>query len=86
MDVAAWRYDRKASVPVWVARRFHNLGDGRLTTVALGGATVQVHEGDWIVTDGSMAAVLTHAEFSRIFHEVPQAAGLTEGQALPTAS
>ena len=82
MDVTAWQYDRKAPVSVWVARRFHDLGDGRLTTVAPSGATVNVFEGDWVVTDGSVAMVLTNAEFGRIFHELTEAAGV----ALPNAS
>ena len=85
-DVTAWRYDRKAPIPMWVARRFHNLGDGRLTALARDGSTVQMHEGDWVVTDGNSAFVLTDAEFTGIFHGLPQAAGRPEGEAMPNAS
>ena len=86
MDVTAWQYDRKAPVPLWVARRFHNLGDGRLTTVAPGGETVHVHEGDWVVTDGSMAVVLTDAEFTRIFQKISERRPTIEGEEVGNAT
>ena len=85
LDVTAWQYDRKSPVPVWVARRFHNLGDVGLTAVGRGGTVVHVDEGDWIVTDGSVAIVLKSEEFSTIFHALAQAAGQPE-EVLPNAS
>jgi hypothetical protein len=66
LDVTAWRFDRQASVPAWVFRNFHNLGDGDLT----GPNGHKVKEGQWIVVDflgPKVAFVLTDQEFNDCF-------------------
>lgn len=70
-DVTAWQYLKEAPIPVWVARAFHDLGDGDLTH--RGGDKVRV--GDWIITgiDSNAAFVLTDPEFVKCFVALPAA-------------
>jgi hypothetical protein len=64
--VTAWRYLATAPIPIWVARNFHNVGDGKRTHRS----GYAVPEGDWIIDMGGMATVLTDAEFHKTFRPV----------------
>ncbi len=61
--VRAWRYLSTAPIPIWVARNFHDIGDGKRTHRT----GYAVPEGDWIIDMGGMATVLTDAEFHKTF-------------------
>ena len=72
-DVTAWRYDPKGFIPVWVVRRFHDVGTGTLQAISLDGESVFCRPGDLVVAvDDKMAVVLTHAEFTKCFRELPK--------------
>lgn len=73
LRVSAWQYQRSAAMPLWVFRKFHQLGDGSaLTSIAGDGSLISCLEGDWIVAFdnfpcGYAAVVLSPSEFTRCF-------------------
>lgn len=71
-EVTAWQFRRKTDIPVWVARKFHDIGHSyRLDAIALGGEIVTAKETDWIIAivqDGNIiGVVLTDEEFQKAF-------------------
>lgn len=46
--VRAWKYVKDADVPIWVARKCHDLGDGKLTANTPSGP-LAVDVGDYVV-------------------------------------
>lgn len=72
MPIAAWQYDLTAPMPVWVARRWHQLG-GRARLSCLTGGQIQVaRPGDWIVClHGAVMVALTAVEFALNFEALP---------------
>ena len=65
--VAAWQYKKGSPRPVWIARDFHDLGDGHLSHHS----GVKVNEGDWIVSDKhTIATTVTDEEFHKLFKEL----------------
>lgn len=71
IEVSAWQYGVSKDIPVWVARRVHNLGDGQMTANSLQGIC-RVEPGYWIVTaDFHGVSVFTDAEFVSRFEPIP---------------
>ncbi len=61
--VRAWNYRPTAPIPLWVARNFHDYGDGRKTHRS----GYVVSEDDWIIDMGGAATVLSDLEFQKLF-------------------
>jgi len=68
--VVAWHFLATSPIPIWVARNFHDLGDGngKLTHVC----GYSVNEGEWIVATGIQAIILTDQEFTGLFKPLPK--------------
>jgi hypothetical protein len=64
--VTAWHYLSTSPIPIWVARNFHDIGNGKRTHRS----GYAVPEGDWIIDLGGSAIVLTDAEFQKCFEPV----------------
>lgn len=71
-DIIAWQYTKTGSIPAWVFRNFHRLGDQDVLTHR-GGEKVRLTE--WIVVDPEhpkIANVLTDEEFQNHFTALPE--------------
>jgi len=68
-DVTAWQFSRTAPIPVWVARKFHQIPEAEgWTAVDTNGKLVEAKEGDWVVApDVGTCFVLTNEEFNECF-------------------
>jgi hypothetical protein len=67
-EVTAWRYDPKAPMPIWVARKFHNLDSSDTLTALTQPGEIQVATpGDWLVTDGAYVTALPEVLFNLAF-------------------
>jgi hypothetical protein len=61
-EVTAWKYEEGVGVPVWVARKCHDLGNGKLTANSMFGP-VPIDIGNYVVLadDESGAVVVVPA-------------------------
>lgn len=70
--VLAWQYGKQSPIPMWVARKFHDLGlngEGDGLTAIIGDEFIEVSAGDWIVTDSYFedVTVVRDEVFKKIF-------------------
>jgi len=68
-DVTAWQFSHTAPIPVWVARKFHQVSDKKgWTAIDLYGKVIEANEGDWVVAPNvGTCFVLTDKEFNECF-------------------
>ena len=67
--VEAWKYEKDVGVPVWVARKCHDLGDGKLTCNTIVGPT-RIDIGDYVVMveeETNSIAVVSSEQFEAEF-------------------
>jgi hypothetical protein len=70
--VTAWRYDPEAARPVWVCRKFHDIG-GEKGPVGLtdDGTLITLNPGDWVVLFlESRYMVFSAEQFSKYFSPI----------------
>lgn len=74
--VTAWKYEAGQNIPVWVAKKCHFLGDGKLTANTIIGP-IPVSAGDYIVKADLAEAddnvvVVDGAQFEREYMPKPE--------------
>ena len=75
--VTAWQFGHGKPIPVWVARRFHDLGDAAgWTAIGADGCVMDADPGDWVVavgddTHGYTLVVLTEGTFALLYEPTP---------------
>lgn len=74
--VTAWQYtDKSQHTPIWVARKVHDLDDGKFTANTVVGP-LPVNPTDYVVLadeETNSIVVVTAAEFERDYETLPQA-------------
>jgi hypothetical protein len=68
-DVTAWQFNPDAGIPIWVARKFHNISGvrGEWQAIAGTGEIVDARTGDWCVHHELQIFVMSDAEFRAAF-------------------
>jgi len=75
--VTAWQFDHAAPIPVWVARKFHRIGEEfgislseGWQAIAPNGEIVEAKPTDWAMVIGNSIIVLNDSEFQMLFKPI----------------
>ena len=69
--VTAWQFSRTAPIPVWVAKRFHQIDETGWHGIAKDGSIVKAEPTNWAVVIEDNIIVLTDVEFTQNFRLLP---------------
>ncbi len=82
VEVTAWKYEEGADVPIWVARKCHDLGNGKLTANTLVGR-MPIEVGQYVVLmdeDDGHIVVVPAKDFEEQYKPVPTATAAPRGK------
>lgn len=76
--VTAWQYQKDVGVPIWVARKCHDLGNGKLTANTIVGP-LPIELGDYVVLadeETNAVVVVPAAQFEAEYAPQPEASNV----------